>query len=282
MNYSIAQLDAFIESSLKEDIGTGDHTSLSTIPNGVQSQAKLLVKEEGIIAGVQVAQRIFQLVDENLQVDLFKNDGDSVYPGDFILHVKGSVHAILKAERLVLNTMQRMSGIATTTAHAVDLVKGTETKILDTRKTTPGLRFLEKEAVKIGGGHNHRFGLFDMILIKDNHVDYAGGITNALQNAHQYLKNTSLEIPIEIETRNLNEVNEAIKIGGFKRIMFDNFSFDDIRKAVALVAGKFETEASGGINLTNVKEYAECGVTHISLGALTHSVKSLDLSLKAF
>ena len=282
MNYSIAQLDAFIESSLKEDIGTGDHTSLSTIPKGVQSQAKLLVKEEGIIAGVQVAQRIFQLVDENLQVDLFKNDGDSVYPGDIILHVKGSVHAILKAERLVLNTMQRMSGIATTTAHAVDLVKGTETKILDTRKTTPGLRFLEKEAVKIGGGHNHRFGLFDMILIKDNHVDYAGGITNALQNAHQYLKNTSLEIPIEIETRNLNEVNEAIKIGGFKRIMFDNFSFDDIRKAVALVAGKFETEASGGITLTNVKEYAECGVTHISLGALTHSVKSLDLSLKAF
>ena len=282
MNYSIAQLDSFIESSLKEDIGSGDHTSLSTIPNGVQSQAKLLVKEEGIIAGVQVAQRIFQLVDENLQVDLFKNDGDSVYPGDIILHVKGSVHAILKAERLVLNTMQRMSGIATTTAHAVDLVKGTETKILDTRKTTPGLRFLEKEAVKIGGGHNHRFGLFDMILIKDNHVDYAGGITNALQNAHQYLKNTSLEIPIEIETRNLNEVNEAIKIGGFKRIMFDNFSFDDIRKAVALVAGKFETEASGGITLTNVKEYAECGVTHISLGALTHSVKSLDLSLKAF
>lgn len=282
MNYSIAQLDSFIESSLKEDIGTGDHTSLSTIPNGVQSQAKLLVKEEGIIAGVQVAQRIFQLVDENLQVDLFKNDGDSVYPGDIILHVKGSVHAILKAERLVLNTMQRMSGIATTTAHAVDLVKGTETKILDTRKTTPGLRFLEKEAVKIGGGHNHRFGLFDMILIKDNHVDYAGGITNALQNAHQYLKNTRLEIPIEIETRNLNEVNEAIKIGGFKRIMFDNFSFDDIRKAVALVAGKFETEASGGITLTNVKEYAECGVTHISLGALTHSVKSLDLSLKAF
>lgn len=282
MNYSIAQLDSFIESSLKEDIGSGDHTSLSTIPNGVQSQAKLLVKEEGIIAGVQVAQRIFQLVDENLQVDLFKNDGDSVYPGDIILHVKGSVHAILKAERLVLNTMQRMSGIATTTAHAVDLVKGTETKILDTRKTTPGLRFLEKEAVKIGGGHNHRFGLFDMILIKDNHVDYAGGITNALQNAHQYLKNTRLEIPIEIETRNLNEVNEAIKIGGFKRIMFDNFSFDDIRKAVALVAGKFETEASGGITLTNVKEYAECGVTHISLGALTHSVKSLDLSLKAF
>ena len=282
MNYSIAQLDAFIESSLKEDIGTGDHTSLSTIPKGVQSQAKLLVKEEGIIAGVQVAQRIFQLVDENLQVDLFKNDGDIVYPGDIILYVKGSVHAILKAERLVLNTMQRMSGIATTTAHAVDLVKGTETKILDTRKTTPGLRFLEKEAVKIGGGHNHRFGLFDMILIKDNHVDYAGGIINALQNAHQYLKNTGLDIPIEIETRNLSEVNEAIKIGGFKRIMFDNFSFDDIRKAVALVAGKFETEASGGITLTNVKEYAECGVTHISLGALTHSVKSLDLSLKAF
>jgi nicotinate-nucleotide pyrophosphorylase (carboxylating) len=282
MNYSIAQLDTFIESSLKEDIGSGDHTSLSTIPNGVQSQAKLLVKEEGIIAGVQVALRIFQLVDENLQVELFKNDGELVYPGDIILHVKGSVHAILKAERLVLNTMQRMSGIATKTAHAVALVKGTETKILDTRKTTPGLRFLEKEAVKIGGGHNHRFGLFDMILIKDNHVDYAGGITNALQNAHQYLTNTGLNIPIEIETRNIDEVNEALKIGGFKRIMFDNFSFDDIRKAVELVAGKFETEASGGITLTNVKEYADCGVTHISLGALTHSVKSLDLSLKAF
>lgn len=282
MNYSIAQLEIFLAAALAEDIGTGDHTSLATIPKGVQSQAKLLVKENGVIAGVQIALKVFEMVDPNLQIEQFYHDGDTVKVGQEILHVKGSVHAILKAERLVLNTMQRMSGIATNTAHAVSLVKDYKTQILDTRKTTPGLRFLEKEAVKIGGGHNHRFGLFDMILIKDNHVDYAGGITKALENAHQYLVQTGLNIPIEIETRSISEVKEAIVNGGFQRIMFDNFSYEDIRTAVNLVDDKFETEASGGITLENVQAYAACGVSHISLGALTHSVKSLDLSLKAF
>jgi nicotinate-nucleotide pyrophosphorylase (carboxylating) len=282
MNYSIAQLTHFLTAALAEDIGTGDHTSLSTIPKGEQSQAKLLVKEDGIIAGVQIALKIFELVDPNLQIELFYQDGDTVKVGQEILHVKGSVHSILKAERLVLNTMQRMSGIATTTAHAVSLVKDYQTQILDTRKTTPGFRFLEKEAVKIGGGVNHRFGLFDMILIKDNHVDYAGGITKALENAQQYLLQTGLNLPIEIETRTLAEVKESLAIGGFQRIMFDNFTFENMKAAVILVDGKYETEASGGITIENVQAYAACGVSHISLGALTHSVKSLDLSLKAF
>jgi nicotinate-nucleotide pyrophosphorylase (carboxylating) len=282
MNYSIAQLTHFLTAALAEDIGTGDHTSLSTIPKGEQSQAKLLVKEDGIIAGVQIALKIFELVDPNLQIELFYQDGDTVKVGQEMLHVKGSVHSILKAERLVLNTMQRMSGIATTTAHAVSLVKDYQTQILDTRKTTPGFRFLEKEAVKIGGGVNHRFGLFDMILIKDNHVDYAGGITKALENAQQYLLQTGLNLPIEIETRTLAEVKEALAIGGFQRIMFDNFTFENMKAAVNLVDGKYETEASGGITIENVQAYAACGVSHISLGALTHSVKSLDLSLKAF
>jgi len=282
MNYSIAQLTHFLADALAEDIGTGDHTSLATIPKGVQSQAKLLVKESGVIAGVQIALKIFEIVDPNLQIELFYQDGDTVKVGQEILHVKGSVHSILKAERLVLNTMQRMSGIATTTAHAVSLVKDYNTQILDTRKTTPGFRFLEKEAVKIGGGVNHRFGLFDMILIKDNHVDYAGGISKALANAHEYLLQTGLNLPIEIETRSLAEVKEALAIGGFQRIMFDNFTFENMKAAVNLVNGKYETEASGGITIDNVQAYAACGVSHISLGALTHSVKSLDLSLKAF
>ena len=242
----------------------------------------MLVKESGVIAGVQIALKIFELVDPNLQIELFYQDGDTVKFGQEILHVKGSVHSILKAERLVLNTMQRMSGIATTTAHAVSLVKDYNTQILDTRKTTPGFRFLEKEAVKIGGGVNHRFGLFDMILIKDNHVDYAGGISKALANAHEYLLQTGLNLPIEIETRSLAEVKEALAIGGFQRIMFDNFTFENMKAAVNLVNGKYETEASGGITIDNVQAYAACGVSHISLGALTHSVKSLDLSLKAF
>ena len=282
MNYSIAQLTHFLADALAEDIGTGDHTSLATIPKGVQSQAKLLVKESGVIAGVQIALKIFEIVDPNLQIELFYQDGDTVKVGQEILHVKGSVHSILKAERLVLNTMQRMSGIATTTAHAVSLVKDYNTQILDTRKTTPGFRFLEKEAVKIGGGVNHRFGLFDMILIKDNHVDYAGDISKALANAHEYLLQTGLNLPIEIETRSLAEVKEALAIGGFQRIMFDNFTFENMKAAVNLVNGKYETEASGGITIDNVQAYAACGVSHISLGALTHSVKSLDLSLKAF
>jgi nicotinate-nucleotide pyrophosphorylase (carboxylating) len=230
---------------------------------------------------VKLAEAIFKRFDSKLNVELLLNDGENVKPGDIVLYVQGSAHSILKAERLVLNIMQRMSGIATTTRKIVDMVSHTKCRILDTRKTTPGLRFLEKEAVLIGGGHNHRFGLFDMILIKDNHVDYAGGITKALKNAKQYLKDTNRNLPIEIETRSLTEVQEALNEGGFMRIMFDNFSFDDLKKAVELVGNQYETEASGGITSQNVVEYAEHGVSCISMGALTHSVKSLDLSLKA-
>lgn len=281
MNYTDKQLADFIDLCLIEDVGDGDHTSLSTIPLNTQNKAKLLVKEDGIIAGIEVAIKIFNKIDDKLTVELFKKDSDHVKVGDIILTVQGSAHSILKAERLVLNIMQRMSGIATYTNKVVQKVAGTKCRILDTRKTTPGLRFLEKEAVLLGGGFNHRFGLYDMILIKDNHVDYAGGIKKALQNAKEYLQKTNRNLPIEIETRNLQEVREAIEEGGFKRIMFDNFSFEDLKKAVELVGDKFETEASGGITIENVAEYAKHGVTCISIGALTHSVKSLDLSLKA-
>jgi nicotinate-nucleotide pyrophosphorylase (carboxylating) len=279
--YTEKQLFDFIDACIMEDVGDGDHTSLSTIPSGTSNKAKLLVKESGIIAGVALAVKIFHRFDPQLKVEVLLNDGDLVIPGDTVLYVQGSAHSILKAERLVLNIMQRMSGIATTTRKIVDTVAHTKCRILDTRKTTPGLRFLEKEAVLIGGGYNHRFGLFDMILIKDNHVDYAGGITNALKNAKQYLKDTRRSLPIEIETRTLEEVKEALKEGGFVRIMFDNFSFEDLKKAIELVGDQYETEASGGITSQNVIQYAELGVTCISMGALTHSVKSLDLSLKA-
>lgn len=280
-NYTEKQLIDFIDACILEDVGDGDHTSLSTIPAGTLNKAKLLVKEPGIIAGVELASKIFHRFDPQLNVELLLKDGDAVIPGDIVLYVDGSAHSILKAERLVLNIMQRMSGIATTTRTIVDMVAHTKCKILDTRKTTPGLRFLEKEAVLIGGGHNHRFGLYDMILIKDNHVDYAGGITNALKNAKQYLKDSNRNLPIEIETRSIEEVKEALYEGGFVRIMFDNFSFDDLKTAVNLVGDQYETEASGGITSQNVVQYAEHGVTCISMGALTHSVKSLDLSLKA-
>lgn len=280
-NYTEKQLIEFIDACILEDVGDGDHTSLSTIPAGTLNKAKLLVKEPGIIAGVELASKIFHRFDPQLNVELLLKDGDVVKPGDIILYVDGSAHSILKAERLVLNIMQRMSGIATTTRTIVDMVAHTKCKILDTRKTTPGLRFLEKEAVLIGGGHNHRFGLYDMILIKDNHVDYAGGITNALKNAKQYLKDSNRNLPIEIETRSIEEVKEALNEGGFMRIMFDNFSFDDLKTALNLVGDQYETEASGGITSQNVVQYAEHGVTCISMGALTHSVKSLDLSLKA-
>ncbi len=282
MNYSKEELYQFIDRAILEDVGEGDHTSLSTIPAGTQSKAQLLVKESGVLAGLAVALEIFNRIDNTLKIDTFKNDGDIIAVGDIVLKVYGSAHSILKAERLVLNTMQRMSGIATTTNKIVQKVEGTNCKILDTRKTTPGLRFLEKEAVKIGGGHNHRIGLYDMILIKDNHVDYAGGIKQALQNAKAYVKTLGKELKIEIETRNLEELNQALEEGGFFRVMLDNYSFDDIRTAVKLVNGKYEVEASGGIVPENVHLYAQCGVDCISMGALTHSVKSLDLSLKAF
>lgn len=282
MNYSKEELYQFIDRAILEDVGEGDHTSLSTIPAGTQSKAKLLVKESGVLAGVAVALEIFNRIDSDLKLETFKNDGDFISVGDIVLNVYGSAHSILKAERLVLNTMQRMSGIATTTNKIVQKVEGTNCKILDTRKTTPGLRFLEKEAVKIGGGHNHRIGLYDMILIKDNHVDYAGGIKQALQNAKTYVKTLGKDLKIEIETRNLEELNQALEEGGFFRVMLDNYSFDDIRTAVKLVNGRYEIEASGGIIPENVHLYAQCGVDCISMGALTHSVKSLDLSLKAF
>lgn len=281
MNFTEKQLLDFVDLALLEDVGDGDHTSLSTIPAGTQNSAQLLVKEAGVLAGVSVAEHIFNRVDPNLKLNVLLHDGTNIRQGDIVLKVTGSAHSILKAERLVLNIMQRMSGVATSTNNIVKKVAHTKCRILDTRKTTPGMRFLEKEAVLIGGGQNHRFGLFDMILIKDNHVDYAGGTRAAIANAKQYLKDTSRNLPIEIETRSLEEVKEALAEGGFQRIMFDNFTFDNIKAAVALVDGKYETEASGGITTENVVQYAECGVDFISMGALTHSVKALDLSLKA-
>ncbi|MCJ8210123.1 carboxylating nicotinate-nucleotide diphosphorylase [Mucilaginibacter sp. RS28] len=274
-------LQQFITAALAEDVGDGDHTSLSTIPAGTTGKARLLVKDTGIVAGVELALLIFEAVDPQLKVDVAIHDGAAIKPGDVILNVEGSVHSILKAERLVLNCMQRMSGVATRTHEIVELLKGTNTKVLDTRKTTPLMRYLEKWAVKIGGGVNHRFGLYDMILIKDNHVDYSGGITNAIRNAHQYLKDYQKQLQIEIEVRNLDELREVIEVGGVDRILLDNFSPETLKQAVELNAGRFVTEASGGIHLGNIAEYAKCGVDYISVGALTHSVKSLDLSLKA-
>lgn len=274
-------LQKFIKDALLEDIGDGDHTSLSTIPEGMQGEAQLLIKEEGVLAGLSVGLEIFKTVDPQLQIEVLINDGADVKPGDVALKVKGSVYSILTSERLVLNTMQRMSGIATTTRRITKLLDSTGTKVLDTRKTTPNMRFLEKVAVKIGGGVNHRFGLYDMILIKDNHVDYAGGIKEALNAARNYIKEKNKNIQIEIEVRNLSELQEVIASGQVDRILLDNFDFETLREAVRLVAGKFVTEASGGITEENVLEYARCGVDYISMGALTHSVKSLDMSLKA-
>lgn len=274
-------IDQFIINALSEDVGDGDHTSLSTITAGAKGKAKLLVKDTGILAGVELAQEIFYIVDKSLKLNLFLKDGDNIKPGDIVLEVNGDAQSILKAERLVLNCMQRMSGIATITDAIVKLLEGTKTKVLDTRKTTPGLRYLEKWAVKIGGGVNHRFGLYDMILIKDNHVDYAGGIKQAIQKAQQYIIDKNKNLQIEIEVRNLDELNQVLQTGGINRILLDNFSFTDLREAVSLNNGKYITEASGGITIANIREYADCGVDYISVGALTHSVKSLDLSLKA-
>lgn len=272
----------FIKNALTEDVGDGDHTSLSTIPQGTQGKAKLIIKEDGILAGIELAIEIFREVDPNLKVDVLLQDGAAVKFGDIALTVTGSTHAILIAERLVLNCMQRMSGIATKTHRIVSLLKKTKTKILDTRKTTPGLRYLEKWAVRIGGGVNHRIGLYDMILIKDNHVDYAGGISNAITAAQQYLTDQNKSLQIEIEVRNLEELKQVLAVGGVDRIMLDNFSFENLKAAVSLIDGKFITEASGGITEDNVAAYAACGVDFISMGALTHSVKSLDMSLKAY
>jgi len=271
----------FINNALSEDVGDGDHTSLSTIPADATGKAKLLVKDEGILAGVELAAEIFHVVDPNLKLKVFLQDGAPVKYNDIAFEVEGNSRSILTAERLVLNCMQRMSGIATKTRQIVDLLKGTNTKVLDTRKTTPGLRYLEKWAVRIGGGVNHRFGLYDMILIKDNHVDYAGGIRQAIESANQYLTDNGKKLAIEIEVRNLDELEQVLQTGRVNRILLDNFNFDDLRQAVGIIQGRYITEASGGITIDNIREYADCGVDYISVGALTHSVKSLDLSLKA-
>ncbi len=274
-------LISFVQNALAEDVGDGDHTTLSTIPADHLGEAKLLVKEEGVLAGVDVALQILKLIDSDLTITVFKQDGEQIHLQDIVLTIQGSIHSILKAERLVLNIMQRMSAIATNTYEIVQLLKGTETQVLDTRKTTPLLRFLEKAAVKIGGGVNHRFGLYDMILIKDNHVDYAGGIIPALTAANAYRKQLTKEIQIEIEVRNFEELNEVLTFGQVDRIMLDNFTVEEVAQAVKLVDRKFITEASGGITKETIRAYAEAGVDFISVGALTHSVKSLDLSLKA-
>ncbi|HEK20552.1 MULTISPECIES: carboxylating nicotinate-nucleotide diphosphorylase [unclassified Mucilaginibacter] len=274
-------LHQFILNALSEDVGDGDHTSLATIEAGTRGKAKLLVKDAGILAGVELARQIFDEVDTQLKLDTFLNDGDEIKPGDIAFEVEGGAQSILKAERLVLNCMQRMSGIATKTHAIVKLLEGTNTKVLDTRKTTPGMRYLEKWAVRIGGGVNHRIGLYDMILIKDNHVDYSGGIRQAIENANNYLQDTGKKLAIEIEVRNLDELEQVLQTGKVNRIMLDNFDFDTLRQAVSMIHGRYITEASGGITIDNIRDYADCGVDYISVGALTHSVKSLDLSLKA-
>lgn len=274
-------LHEFIINSLKEDIGGGDHSSMACIQEGAEGRAKLLIKEAGILAGVRVAIAVLGEADKNLLIQTLICDGAEILPGDVAFIVSGNQRSILRSERLVLNIMQRMSGIATSTREYVDRLKGLKTKILDTRKTTPGMRFLEKEAVKIGGGENHRMGLYDMILLKDNHIDYAGGIKEAIGKTTGYLKVLKRNLNIEIEARNLKDVEEIVSTGGVNRIMFDNFGIDDTRAAIKIINGKFETESSGGITLENIRSYAECGVDYISVGALTHRIKSLDMSLKA-
>ncbi|MFC2150972.1 carboxylating nicotinate-nucleotide diphosphorylase [Bacteroidota bacterium] len=274
-------LDAFIKNAVAEDIGDGDHSSLSCIPSTAEGKAQLLIKQEGILAGIEIAQKIFNAIDPNLSIQLFLLDGKEIHPGDRAFIIKGKIHSILQAERLVLNILQRMSGVATSTKIYVDKLIGTKAKVLDTRKTTPGMRYLEKLAVKIGGGENHRMGLYDMIMLKDNHIDFAGGIEPAIIKTKEYLKKLKKKIKIEIEARNLSEVTEIIRVGGIDRIMFDNFNYSDTREAVQLINGKYETESSGGITLDTIRNYAECGVDYISVGALTHQIKSLDMSLKA-
>lgn len=274
-------IDELIKLAFAEDVGDGDHTTLSCIPDTAMGKSQLIIKEDGVLAGVGMAKRIFHYFDPSLKVTVFINDGAEVKVGDIALKVEGKVQSLLQTERLMLNVMQRMSGIATTTRSYVKLLEGTKTRVLDTRKTTPGMRMIEKEAVKIGGGVNHRIGLFDMILLKDNHVDFAGGITQAITRAQEYLKTKGKDLKIEIEVRNFDELEEAMQVGGIDRIMLDNFNIENTKEAVRRIAGRFETESSGGITFTTLRAYAECGVDYISVGALTHSVKSLDMSLKA-
>ena len=276
------ELNLIIKNGFREDVGHGDHTSLSCIPSNTQGKAKLLVKDTGIIAGVAFAKKVFEYFDSDLHLEMFINDGAKVHHGDVVFHVSGKSQSILQAERFVLNAMQRMSAIATKTAFFVDLLQGTNTKILDTRKTTPGIRALEKWAVKIGGGVNHRFALYDMIMIKDNHIDFAGGISEAITKTKAYLEEKNLEIKIIVEARSIVEIEEILTNEGVYRILIDNFSFEDTKAAVRLINGKCLTESSGGINEKTIRNYAECGVDFISSGALTHSVYNMDLSLKAF
>ena len=276
------ELNLIIKNGFREDVGHGDHTSLSCIPSNTQGKAKLLVKDTGIIAGVAFAKKVFEYLDSDLHLETFINDGAKVHHGDVVFHISGKSQSILQAERFVLNAMQRMSAIATKTAFFVDLLKGTNTKILDTRKTTPGIRALEKWAIKIGGGVNHRFALYDMIMIKDNHIDFAGGISEAITKTKAYLEEKNLEIKIIVEARSIDEIEEILTNEGVYRILIDNFSFEDTKAAVRLINGKCLTESSGGINEKTIRKYAECGVDFISSGALTHSVYNMDLSLKAF
>jgi nicotinate-nucleotide pyrophosphorylase (carboxylating) len=271
----------FIESALREDIGNGDHSSLASVDPGHKSRAHLLIKSPGILAGITLAQRIFKTVDKSLTLDLMKTDGDSVSEGDIGFVVKGKAQSILSAERLVLNCMQRMSGIATYTNYLNSLISDTPVKLLDTRKTTPNFRLAEKWAVAIGGGYTHSFWLYDMIMLKDNHIDFAGGIESAIKATHQYLEEHNLTLKIEVETRNLQEVQQVIDCGGIHRIMLDNMSIEELQEAVQLISGRYETEASGGITEDTISEVAATGINYISVGALTHSVKSLDISLKA-
>lgn len=273
--------DRLIDLAFAEDIGDGDHTTLCCIPETAMGKSHLLIKEEGILAGVEVAKKVFNRFDPTMQVEVLIGDGAHVKVGDIAMVVTGKTRSLLQTERLMLNIMQRMSGIATMTNRYVERLKGTNTRILDTRKTTPGLRMLEKQAVKIGGGVNHRIGLFDMILLKDNHVDFAGGITNAIDRCHAYLQEKDLDLKIEIEVRNFDELNQVLTHGGVNRIMLDNFSVSDTKKAVDIIAGRYETESSGGITYDTIRDYAEQGVDFISVGALTHSVKGLDMSFKA-
>ena len=275
------ELNLIIKNAIREDVGDGDHSSLACIPASAKGKAKLLVKDKGIIAGVDFAKQVFQYVDKNLEVEVLINDGSSVKFGDIAFYVSGSSQSILKAERLVLNAMQRMSAIATKTNYFVKLLQGTETKILDTRKTTPGIRALEKWAVKIGGGENHRFALYDMVMLKDNHIDFAGGITKAIEKTQKYLKDKNLDLKIIVEARNLKEVEIILQSNGIYRILLDNFSFEDTKKAVKMIGDQCLTESSGGINEETIRKYAECGVDFISSGALTHSIYNMDLSLKA-
>ena len=280
--YTVEELeDKLIDLAFAEDIGDGDHTTLCCIPEDAMGKSLLLIKEDGILAGVEVAKKVFDRFDNTMKVEVLIGDGAEGKKGDIAMVVTGKVRSLLQTERLMLNIMQRMSGIATMTHKYVEKLKGTKTHVLDTRKTTPGMRMLEKQAVKIGGGMNHRIGLFDMILLKDNHVDFAGGITNAIDRCHAYLKEKNLDLKIELEVRNFDELNQVLTHGGVNRIMLDNFSVADTKKAVELIGGRYETESSGGITFDTIRDYAECGVDFISVGALTHSVKGLDMSFKA-